>query len=103
TYPTGLADDHLTKPGEERSQQDEAGAHLGGGLERDEQPLDVARGDFVDVVRWVFYDNAKIAQRLGHDPDILDLGDVGQPAALPGQGGGGEQLEGRILGAADRD
>ena len=46
-----VADDHPAEPGEERAEQDERGAHLGRRLERHEQPVDVARGDLVDVRR----------------------------------------------------
>ena len=98
-----VADDDPPEAGQERPEQDEAGAHPGGRLERDEQPLDVARGDLVDVVGRVVHDDPEVAQRLGHDPHVLDLGDVGEPAALAGQGRGGEELEGRVLRAADRD
>ena len=44
-----VADDDPAEPRQERPEQHEARAHLGGRLERDEQPLDVARGDLVDV------------------------------------------------------
>ena len=46
-----VADDDPAEPREQRAQQDERGAHLGGGLERDEQPVHVARGDLVDAGR----------------------------------------------------
>ena len=94
----------MTRPNrrQQRPEQHEAGAHLGRRLERHEQPLDVARGDLVDVVGRVVDDDAEVAQRLGHDPHVLDLGDVGEPAALAGQGRGREQLERRVLRAADR-
>jgi hypothetical protein len=78
-------------------------AHLGGGLERDKEPFDVARRDLIDVVGRMVDDDAQVAQRLGHDPHVLDLRDVGQPAALAGQGRRREQLERGVLGAADRD
>ena len=97
-----VADDDPPEPGQQRPEEHEAGAHPGGRLERDEQPLDVARGDLVDVVGRVVDDDPEVAQGLGHDPHVLDLGDVGEPAALAGQGRRGEQLEGRVLGAADR-
>ena len=45
----GVADDDPPEARQERPQQDEAGAHLGRRLERHEQPVDVARGDLVDV------------------------------------------------------
>ena len=48
-------------------------------------------------------DDAEVAQRLGHHAHVLDLGDVGEPAALAGQRRGGQQLERGVLGAADRD
>ena len=98
-----VADDDPPETGQQRTEQHEAGAHPGRRLERDEQPLDVARGDLVDVVRRVIDDDAEVAQRLGHDPHVLDLGDVGEPAALTGQGRGGQHLERRVLRAADRD
>jgi hypothetical protein len=47
-------------------------------------------------------DDAELGQRLRHDPHVLDLGGVHDPAALAGQGGRGEHLEGGILGTADR-
>src|SRR5260221_1747159 len=47
--------------------------------------------------------DAKVAQRLGHRPHVLDLRDVGQAAALSGQGGCGQQLERRVLGTTDLD
>ena len=46
-----VADDDPPEARQERPEQHEAGAHLGRRLERHEQPLDVARGDLVDVVR----------------------------------------------------
>ena len=98
-----VADDDPPETGQQRAEEHEAGAHPGGRLERDEQPLDVARGDLVDVVGRVIDDDAEVAQRLGHDPHVLDLGDVGEPAALTGQGRGGQHLERGVLGAADRD
>ena len=45
----GVADDHPAEARQERAQQDEAGAHLGGRLERHEQPVDVACGHLVGV------------------------------------------------------
>src|SRR5258705_8705793 len=48
-------------------------------------------------------DDAEVAQRPGHDPDLLDLRDVRESAALTGQGRRGEHLERRVLRAADRD
>ena len=44
-----VADDDPAEPRQERPEQHEARAHLRRGLERDEQPLDVARGDLVHV------------------------------------------------------
>jgi hypothetical protein len=73
------------------------------GLERDEQPLDVARGDLVDVRLGVVDDDAQVAQRLGHDPHVLDLGDVRDPAALAGQRRRREHLQRGVLRAADGD
>ena len=98
----GVADDDPAEAGEERPEEDEAGPHLGRRLEGHEQPLDVARGDLVDVRARVVDDDAEVAQRVGHDPDVLDLGHVREPAALPRQGRRGEQLERGVLGAADR-
>ena len=54
-------------------------------------------GDLVDVRRRVVDDDAEVAEGLGHDPDVLDLGDVREPAALAGQGRRGEQLQGGVL------
>ena len=50
--------------------------HLGRRLERHEQPVDVARGDLVDVVGRVIDDDAQVAQGVGHHPHVLDLGHV---------------------------
>jgi hypothetical protein len=99
----GVADDHPPEPRQKRAEEHERRAHLGGGLEWHEQPLDVARGDLVDVVRRMVHDDAEIAERLGHHPDVLDLGDVREPAALAGQGRGREHLQRGVLRAADRD
>ncbi len=98
----GVADDDLPEAGQERAEQDEARAHPGCRLERHEQPLDVARGDLVDVVGRMVDDDAEVAQRLGHDPHVLDLRDVGEAAALAGQRRRGQQLERRVLRPADR-
>jgi hypothetical protein len=98
----GVADDHPAEPGEERPQEHEAGPHLRGRLERHEQPLDVARGDLVDVRLGVVDDDAEVAERLGHDPDVLDLGHVREAAALAGQRRRGQHLERGVLRAADR-
>ena len=46
-----VAHDHAAETRQERPEQDEAGAHLGRGLERHEEPLDLARGDLVGVRR----------------------------------------------------
>ena len=97
----GVADDDPAEPGEEWPEQYEAGPHLGRGLERHEQPFDVTRRDLVGVRRRVVDDDTEIAQRLGHDADVLDFRDVGEPAPLAGQRRGGEQLERRVLRAAD--
>ena len=92
-----VADDHPPEPREERAQEDERGAHLGGGLERDEQPVHVARGDLVDAVRRVVHHDAEVGEDLGQDADVLDLGHVLEPAALAREDGGGQQLEGGVL------
>ena len=101
--PPGLLMTTSPKRGEERPQEHEAGAHLGRGLERHEQPVDVARGDLVDVRRGMVDDDAEVGERLGHRAHVLDLGHVAEPAALAGQGRGGEHLQRRVLGAADPD
>ena len=98
-----VADDHPAEPRQERAEQHERGAHLGRRLERHELPLDVARGDLVDVRLRVVDDDAELGQRLGHDAHVLDLGDVRDAAALAGQRRGGEHLERSVLRAADRD
>ena len=98
-----VADDDPAEPGEERAEQDEARPHLGRGLERHEEPLHVTRGDLVDVGRRMLDDDAEVAQRLRHHADVLDLGDVREPAALAGKRGRRHELQGRVLGAADRD
>jgi hypothetical protein len=98
-----VADDDPAEAGQERAKEHEAGPHPGGRLERHEQPVDVAGGDLVDVRSRVVDDDPELGQRLGHDPHILDLGDVGQSAALTGEHGRGEQLERGVLGAADPD
>ena len=97
----GVADDDAAEPGEERPQEHEAGAHLGCRLEWHEQPLDVAGGDLVVVFAGVVDHDADVAERFGHDPHVLDLRHIREPAALTCQRGGGEQLEGGILRAAD--
>ena len=96
-----VADDHPPEARQERPEQDERGAHLGGGLERDEQPVDVARGDLVHAVGRVVHDHAEVLEHLRHDADVLDLGHVLEPAPFARQGRRGEQLEGRVLGPAD--
>ena len=58
----GVADDHPAEARQERPQQDEAGAHLGGGLEGHEQPVDVARRDLVGVGRGMVDDDAEVAR-----------------------------------------
>ena len=93
----GVADDDPPEARQERPEQDEAGAHLGRRLERHEEPVHVARGDLVDVRRGMVDDDAQVAQRLGHDAHVLDLGHVGEPAALAGQGRRGQQLERGVL------
>jgi len=98
-----VADDHPAEPAQQRTEQHERRPHLGRRLERDEQPVDVARRDLVDVRLGVVDDDAEVAERLGHDPDVLDLGHVGEPAALAGERRRGEHLQGRVLRAADRD
>ena len=97
-----VADDHAPEPGQERAEQDERGAHLGRRLERDEQPVDVARGDLVHAVARVVDDHAEVPQDLGHDAHVLDLRDVLEPAALAREARGREQLEGGVLRAGDR-
>ena len=99
----GVADDHLAEARQERPEEHEAGAHLGRGLERHEQPVDVARGHLVGVRRGMVDHDAEVGERLGHRPHVLDLGHVAEPAALAGQGRGGEHLERGVLGAADAD
>jgi hypothetical protein len=47
--------------------------------------------------------HAELGQALGHDPHVLDLGDVGEAAALAGQGRRGHELEGTVLRPADAD
>ena len=47
--------------------------------------------------------HADVSQNLGHDSDVLDLRDVGEAAALAGQGRGGHQLQGGVLCTADCD
>ena len=98
-----VADDHAAEARQQRPEQDEAGAHLGRGLERHEEPLDVARGDLVGVRRGMVDDDADVAQRLDHDAHVLDLGHVREAAALAGQRRRGEHLERGVLAAADLD
>ena len=98
-----VAHDHAAEARQQRPEQDEAGAHLGRGLERHEEPLDVARGDLVRVRRRVIDDDAEVAQHADHDAHVLDLRHVREPAALAGQRGRGEHLERRVLAAADLD
>ena len=45
----GIADDDAAESRQQRAEEDEAGAHLGGRLERHEEPVDVAGRDLVDV------------------------------------------------------
>ena len=97
-----VADDHPAEPRQERTEEHERGPHLGSGLERHEQPFDVARRDLVDVLLRVVDHDAEVAERLGHDPHVLDLGHVREPAALAGQGRRREHLQGGVLRAADR-
>ena len=97
----GVADDDPAEAGQQRPEQDEAGPHLGRGLERHEEPLRIAGRDLVDVRGRVVHGHADVAQDLGQDADVLDLGDVGEAAAFAGQRGRGHQLEGRVLGATD--
>ena len=56
-----VADDDPAEARQERAEQDERGAHLGRRLERHEQPVDVARGDLVDVRRRMVDDDAEVA------------------------------------------
>ena len=97
-----VADDHPAEPRQERAEEHEAGAHLGRRLEGHEEPLNVARRDLVDVLLGVVDHHADVAQGLGHDPDVLDLGHVAEPATLAGEDGSRQQLERRILRAADQ-
>src|SRR6476659_5579634 len=97
-----VADDDPPEACQQRPEEHEAGAHPGSRLERDEEPLDVARGDLVDVVGRVIDDDTEVAQCLGHDPHVFDLGDVREPTALTGQRCRREQLERCILGPTDR-
>ena len=98
-----VAHDHAAETREERPEQDEAGTHLGRGLEGHEQPLDLARGDFIGVRRRMVDHDADVAQHSDHDAHVLDLRDVGEAAALTGQRRGGEHLERGVLAAADLD
>ena len=98
-----VAHDHAAEARQERPEQDEAGAHLGRGLERHEQPLHVARGDLVGIRRRMVDDDADVAQHVDHDAHVLDLRDVREAAALAGQGRRGEHLERGVLAAADLD
>ncbi len=60
-----VADDDPAEASQERTEQDEAGPHLGRGFERDEEPVHVARGDLVDVALRVVHRHADVAQNLG--------------------------------------
>ena len=64
---TGVADDDLADARQQGTQQDEAGTHASGGLERHEVPVDVAGTDFVGVGLRVVYNHTEIAQDLGHE------------------------------------
>ena len=99
----GVAHDHPPEARQERPQQDEAGAHLGRGLERHEKPLHIARGDLVGVRRGVVDDHSQVSQHAGHDAHVLDLGHVGEAAPLTGQSRSGEQFQRGVLAAADLD
>ena len=57
--------------------------------------------DLVGVGLGMIDDHAEVAEHLGHERHVGDLGHVGEAAALAGQRGCGEQLEGGVLGAAD--
>ena len=98
----GVADDDPPEARQQRAEQDEAGPHLRRRLERHEQPLDVARGDLVGVRLRPVDDHAEVAQRVGEDADVLDVGHVRQATAFARQRGGGHELQGGILRAADR-
>jgi hypothetical protein len=99
----GVADDHLAEAGQERTQEHEAGAHLGGRLEGHEEPVHVAGRDLVGVRLGMVDHDPEVAEGLGHDPHVLDLGHVRETAALAGQAGRGEHLERRVLGPRHLD
>ena len=54
----------------------------------------------VAAIRMVDHD-AQVPERLGHDPDVLDLGHIREAAALAREAGRGQHLEGRVLGPGD--
>ena len=97
-----VADDDPPEPGQERAEQDEAGAHLGGGLERHEQPLDVARGDLVACSARVRSTTTPRSLQCRATTRTSSMsGHVRQAAALAGQRRCGHQLERGVLRAAD--
>src|SRR3990172_8412484 len=96
-----FAHDPPAKARQERSEQNEAGAHLRRGLERHEEPLDIACGHLISVRRRVVDDHSEVAQHVCHDAHVLDLGHIREAAPLAGQRRRGEQLERGVLAAAD--
>ncbi len=100
---TGVRQDDAAESRQHRPEQDEAGAHLQRGLERDERPLRIGRKDLERIAVGALHLEADIVHQVAQDGDVADLGDVAEDAALIGQDGRGHHLEHGVLGAGDAD
>ena len=98
---TGVGQDHSPESGQHRPQQDEAGAHLDPGLERDEWPGGLDRAQLQRVAVDAADLESDVGEQLPEDGDIADLRDVAKKAGLIRQDGRRHFLQDRVLGAGD--
>ena len=87
-----IANDHAAEPGQEWSEEHEASAHLGGGFERDKEPLGIRRLQAHRFGGWPLNGYADVAEGVGEHINVEDPWNVLQVHPVAGEHRGSHHL-----------